>query len=107
MLQGEHSAILSTFFKISFVVKIFVLPIFEWPLKTGLTLHKSTCTIFLILCLLQWEDKLKVMTQLQHSSISSYYCPRPTMDKRSKDALTSLLTCLPTAVVSLDKVEEI
>ena len=37
MLQGEHSAILSTFIKLSFVIKIFVLSIFEWPLKTGFT----------------------------------------------------------------------
>ena len=34
--QGEHSAILSTFIKLPFVIKIFVLSIFEWPLKTGL-----------------------------------------------------------------------
>ena len=33
MLQGEHSAILSTF------IKIFVLSIFEWPLKTGFTIN--------------------------------------------------------------------
>ena len=37
MLQGEHSAILSTSIKLPFVIKIFVLSIFEWPLKTGLT----------------------------------------------------------------------
>ena len=37
MLQGEHSAILSTFIKLPFVIKIFVLSIFEWPLKTGST----------------------------------------------------------------------
>ena len=37
MLQGEHSAILSTFIKLPFVVKIFVLSFFEWSLKTGLT----------------------------------------------------------------------
>ena len=37
MLQGEHSAILSTFLKLSFAIKIFVLSIFEWPLKTGFT----------------------------------------------------------------------
>ena len=35
MLQGEHSAILSTFIKLPFV--IFVLSIFEWLLKTGFT----------------------------------------------------------------------
>ena len=37
MLQWQHSAILSTFIKLSFVIKIFVLTTFEWPLKTGLT----------------------------------------------------------------------
>ena len=40
MLQGEHSehsAKLSTFIKLPFVIKIFVLPIFEWPLKTCIT----------------------------------------------------------------------
>ena len=31
MLQGEHSAILSTFIKLPFVIKFFVLSIFEWP----------------------------------------------------------------------------
>ena len=39
MLQGEHCAILSTFIKLSFVIKVFVLSIFEWPLKTGFTLY--------------------------------------------------------------------
>ena len=37
MLQGEHSAILSTFNKLPFAIKTFVLSIFEWPLKTGFT----------------------------------------------------------------------
>ena len=37
MLQWEHSAILSTFIKLPFVIKIFVLSIFEWPFYTGLT----------------------------------------------------------------------
>ena len=37
MLQGEHSAILSTFIKLPFVIKIFVLSIFECRLKTGFT----------------------------------------------------------------------
>ena len=31
MLQGEHSAILSTFIKLPFVIKIFFLSILEWP----------------------------------------------------------------------------
>ena len=36
----EHSAILSTFIKLPFVFKIFVLSIFEWLLKTGFTVFK-------------------------------------------------------------------
>ena len=53
MLQGEHSAILLTFIKLPFVVKIFVLSIFEWPFYTGFIVPKShDCTgpyvIFLI-----------------------------------------------------------
>ena len=43
MLQWEHSAILLTFIKLPFVIKIFVLSIFEWRLKTGFTVHKLTC----------------------------------------------------------------
>ena len=38
MLQREHSAILSTFIKLLFVIKSFVLSIFGWPLKTGFTI---------------------------------------------------------------------
>ena len=37
MLQGEHSAILSTFIKLPIVIKIFILSIFEWPFYTGFT----------------------------------------------------------------------
>ena len=39
MLQGEHSSILSTFIKLSFVIKIFVLSIFECAFYTGFTVH--------------------------------------------------------------------
>ena len=41
MLKGEHSAILSTFIKLPFVIKIFVLSIFEWPFYTGFTIPAS------------------------------------------------------------------
>ena len=40
MLQGEHSAILSTFIKLPFVIKIFVLSIPERPFYTSFTLYK-------------------------------------------------------------------
>ena len=39
--KGEHSAILSTFIKLPFAIKTFVLSIFDWPLKTGFTVFKS------------------------------------------------------------------
>ena len=39
MLQGEHSAILSTFIKLPLVIKIFVLSIFEWLFYTGSTVQ--------------------------------------------------------------------
>ena len=41
MLQGEHSAILLTFIKLPFVIKIFVLSNFEWPFYTGFTVYNS------------------------------------------------------------------
>ena len=37
--EGEHSAILSTFIKLPFAIKTFVLSCFEWPLKTGFTVY--------------------------------------------------------------------
>ena len=37
MLQWDHSAILSTFINVPFVIKIFALSSFEWPLKTVFT----------------------------------------------------------------------
>ena len=37
MLQGELSAILFTFIKLPFTIKIDVLSIFKWLLKTGVT----------------------------------------------------------------------
>ena len=45
MLQGEHSAILSTFIKLSIVMKIFVLSIFEWSFYTGFTIYIDTIGI--------------------------------------------------------------
>ena len=39
MLQGEHSAKLLTLIKLPFVIKIFILSIFEWPFYTGFTVN--------------------------------------------------------------------
>ena len=48
MLQGEHSEILSTFIKLPFVIKIFILSIFEWPFYTGFTVP-NTCELAYII----------------------------------------------------------
>ena len=39
ILQGEHAAILSTFIRLPFFIKIFVLSIFEWPVYIGFTVQ--------------------------------------------------------------------
>ena len=44
MLQGKHSATPLTFIELPFVIKIFVLSIFEWPFYTGFTV--TACFIF-------------------------------------------------------------
>ena len=50
MLQGEHSAILSTFIKLPFFIKIFFLSILSGPYKTGFAITEnlipaaSSCT---------------------------------------------------------------
>ena len=48
MLQGEHSAMLSTFFKLSLVIKTFILSIVKWLFKTGLLYinYIEYCMIF-------------------------------------------------------------
>ena len=43
MLQGEHSAILSTFIKLPFVIKC----LFEWPLKTGFTVYSCVLPVYM------------------------------------------------------------
>ena len=55
MLQGEHSAILSTYIKLPFVMKVYVLSIFEWPFYTRLIL------IFSI-----WFDTLSLLWFIIH-----------------------------------------
>ena len=47
MLQGEHSAILSNFIKVPYVINTFVLFIFEWSLKTGFTVLIITSLFFI------------------------------------------------------------
>ena len=73
MLQ-EHSAILSTFIKLPFVFKIFVLSIFEWPLKTGFTVHSIARTLRLLMPVNTRESRcLMIMTYFRGSRESKPY----------------------------------
>ena len=40
VIQWKHSAILLIFIKLPFVIKKFVLSIFDWPFLTGFTVHQ-------------------------------------------------------------------
>ena len=93
MLQGEHSAILSTFMKLSFVFKTVVLSIFEWPLKTGFTValqgeHSAILSTFMklpivfktvVLSIFEWPLKtgFTVALQGEHSAILSTFMKLP------------------------------
>ena len=48
MLQGEHSAIRSTFIKLPVVVYIFILSIFDWPFYTGFTVSVCSCVVHVL-----------------------------------------------------------
>ena len=45
MLQGEYSALLWTFIKLPFDIKIFVLSVFEWPFYSGFTVCRLPPTV--------------------------------------------------------------
>ena len=62
LLQGEHSAILSTFIKLPFIIKIFVLSIFEWPFYTCFTVAIGAAVD---------DDSLAVIRSMR---ICGYFC---------------------------------
>ena len=68
MLQGECSAILSTFIKPPFVIKIFVLSIFEWQFYTGFTVC-SNCKYLMT----QLGHVLKCIKPIAKSIILRYF----------------------------------
>ena len=63
MLQREHSIILSTFIKPPFVIKIFVLSVFEWPFYTGFTVLdlRSVAYLTALLDNLYWVITVNVI----------------------------------------------
>ena len=69
MLQEEHSAILSIFIKLPFVIKIFDLSNFEWLFYTGFTVCINLIA-FLNLCSLRYQ--LLIFQQCMY--INYYSC---------------------------------
>ena len=67
---------LPTFIKLPFVIKIFVLSIFEWPFYTGFTVFNSLHAgkLFIIFCsLLTFFEKIISGISLEYRhSVSSY-----------------------------------
>ena len=71
MLHGEHSAILSTFIKLPFVIKIFALFIFERPFYTGFTvIIMGTNSMFLL------RDERKISVHITRTSPASQYATK-------------------------------
>ena len=70
MLQREHSAILSTFIKLPFVIKIFILYIFEWLFRTGFTVavivHLKNALTYVL------SKKLHELAHLSECILTSY-----------------------------------
>ena len=64
MLQGEHSAICSTFIKLPFFIKIFVLSILEWPFYTGMPANNEIHQRVLIIqqCKTSIDEKFKCVS---------------------------------------------
>ena len=83
LMQVKSIAILSTFIKLPFVIKIFLLSIFEWPFYTGFTVSGFDF-------LAEWK-KIKVKTdKVNLGKINS-----------------SLCECIGRALIELEEIEGI
>ena len=71
MLQGDNSAILSTFIKLPFVFKIFVLSIFEWPFFTGFTVFTYNINYMPILTINKIIKTLMYAIEEGHATINT------------------------------------
>ena len=71
MLQGEHCVIVLTFIKLPFVIKIFVLSIFEWPFYTGFTAESNIhASVSLNLLNLLRKSNIKMLGKPHSLSLS-------------------------------------
>ena len=106
MLLGEHSAILSTFIKLQFVIKIFVLSTFEWLFYTGDTVHKLNLKLMNLMCRstksqLFGPSSCSSMVEIsyiwdigKHYNILNTNC----LPKRHRQTGSSLFVILPTVL---------
>ena len=68
VLQGEHSAKLSTFIKLTVFIKTFVFSIFEWPFYTGFTVYLKSvifgmyCTHLTMPLVCRWQWEFRIIT---------------------------------------------
>ena len=75
--QREHSAILSTFIKLPFFIKIFVFSIFEWPFYTGFTVCTMNQPKFVVsnkmdnVINIQWVVYLSIFGYIQRVVIDT------------------------------------
>ena len=75
MLPLEHSAILQTCIKLLFVIKIFVLSVFEWPFYTGFTVNlvfDTTLTFLHASMLAALSNFFKIIFQEYIQSFKQY-----------------------------------
>ena len=82
MLQGEHSALLLTFIKLPFVIKIFVLYIFEWLFYTGFIIKLQQEPVSSIRCKLACtysDDSNQAGLGIPCSLISLSFLPEETL----------------------------
>ena len=73
--------ILSTLIKLPFVIKIFVLSIIEWPLKTGFTVYRNLSNLQGGFCIqTKWQSELKTYQKQAGAKTYLSQCVRfPTM----------------------------
>ena len=91
MLQGEHSALLLTFIKLSFVIKIFVLSIFEWPFYTGFIVVFYYMSLVLIV--FQPNELVQVETYLRSEGVLvRYWYPLAMLERPPQGLRKSTIT---------------
>ena len=70
--QGEHSAILSTFIKLPFVIKIIILSMFDWPFYACFTVVFYFCTCAYLLFNMSHVNKRLVIKSYTFVPVCAY-----------------------------------